>query len=659
MLQKLRDKTTGWIATVILGLLIITFAFFGMESYLSQRTETWVAKVETPPAWWQAAPSWWPVSMLWKREEIAVAAFRERYEQARQEQRQQQGENFDVRAFESVENKREILDGLIDERVLRLASARAGIAVSDSLVRDTIQGIEAFQVGGKFNPERYQLALASQIPVRTPRQFEQLVRESLVQSLLPSRIGESAFVAPLELERILKLLGEKRDVAFVQLPKPAPDTAAVSGAEIAKWYRDHAQQYRAPETVAIEYVEINAANLPLAAAADESALRRRYEQEKTRYSQAEQRLASHILVAVTPDADAAAQKAAEQKATQLAAQAKAPGADFAALAIANSDDAGSKAGGGDLGWVEKNGSMAKPFEDALFAMQAGEVRGPIKTDFGWHVLQVREVKTGQQVPFEQVREQLAREQAETDRERAFNDLTGKLVDLVYKNPTALTPAASELKVPVQTLGPFARGAGTGIAANPALQRAAFSETLVQDGTVSDPIEIGPNHAVLIRVTQHNPARAQPLAQVRNQVIAAIRIDRAEKALAATADAMLGRLRAGQTLSAVAASRQLVPSEMANLPRGAPVPHAAASEAYFTVPAPEPGKVSPGKATLPDGSVVVFAVSKVTPGNVAEVTPQERTMLQQQLAQASGSDDARAYVAALRRQMQVKVAEERL
>jgi len=147
--------------------------------------------------------------------------------------------------------------------------------------------------------------------------------------------------------------------------------------------------------------------------------------------------------------------------------------------------------------------------------------------------------------------------------------------------------------------------------------------------------------------------------VRDQVIAAIRADRAAKALAAAADVMLARLRAGETLSVVAASQQLVPSEMANMPRGAPMPHAAASEAYFTAPAPTAGKVSPGKAALPDGSIVLFVVSKVTPGNLAEVTPQERAMLQQQLAQASGSDDARAYAAALRRQMQVEVAEERL
>ena len=659
MLQKLREKTTGWIATVILGLMAIPFAFFGMESYLSQRTENWVAKIEAPPAWWHDAPSWWPVSMLWKREEVAVEEFRQRYEQVRQEQRQQQGESFDVRMFEGMDNKREILDGLIDERVLRLASARAGIAVGDSMVRDTIQGIEAFQVGGKFNPGRYQLALASQVPARTPRQFEQLVRESLLQSLLPTRIGESAFVAGSELERILRLLDEKRDVSYVTLPKSVPDSAAVSGADIERWYRAHAQQYRAPETVAIEYVEIDASSLPAAAPADDAALRQRYEQEKARYAQAEQRLASHILIEAKADASPEVQKAAEQKALRIAEQAKAPGADFAALAAANSDDAGSKASGGDLGWVEKNGALAKPFEDALFAMQVGEVRGPVKTDFGWHVIQAREARAGQQVPFEAVRDELAREQAEADRERAFNDLIGKLVDQIYKNPTALTPAARQLNLPVQTVGPFARGTGTGIAANPAVQRAAFSETLVQDGTVSDPIELGPNHSVLIRVAQHNPARAQPLAQVRDQVIAAIRADRAAKALAAAAEGMLARLRAGETLQAVAASRQLVPNELANLPRGAPMPDPAASEAFFSVPAPAAGKVSPGKVTLPDGSIVVFAVSKVIPGNPAEASVQQRLTLQQQLARTRGIDDARAYVGDLRRQMQVDVSEDRL
>ena len=658
MLQKLREKTTGWIATVILGLLIIPFAFFGVDQYMSQSVDDYVAKIEAPPTWWKAAPSWWPVSMLWQSEEISGADFRERYEQTRQDQQQRMGEAFDVRAFESVENKREILDSLIDERVLRMTSNRAGIAIGTAQIQETIAGIEAFQVDGKFDQQRYELALATQVPARTAPQFENMVRESLQQSLLPTAIGESAFVTSGELDRLLKLLGETRDVGYVRLSPPTPDTGAISGGEIDAWYKAHVQQYRAPETVAIEYVEIDAAAMPVATA-DEAALRQRYEQEKARFVEPDQRLASHILVRVATDADAATQKAAEQKAAQLATQAKAAGADFAALARANSDDTGSKEAGGDLGWVEKNGTMVKPFEDALFAMQAAGVSAPVKTDYGWHVIQLREIKTGQQSTFEQAREQLAIDQAEADRERAFNDLTGKLVDLVYKNPTALTPAARQLNLPVQTLGPFARGAGTGIAANPAVLRAAFSETLIQDGTVSDPIELAPNHSVLIRVTQHDPERAQPLAQVRDQVIAAIRVDRAAKALAARADTMLAQLRAGNTLEQVASGQQLVPTEVQAVPRGAPMPEPVATEAYFAVPAPAAGKSAPGKVTLADGGIAVFVVRKVLPGNPATASAQERALLQQQLARSIGIDDARAFAAAMRKQMRIEVAEDRL
>jgi peptidyl-prolyl cis-trans isomerase D len=659
MLQKLREKTSGWIATVILGLLIVPFAFFGLEQYLFQRVDTYVAKIEAPPSWWRSAPSWWPASMLWQHAEVDANEFRQRFEQMRQAERQRQGEAFDVRAFESAANKRKLLDEMIDEQVLKLSADAAGVTVSDQRVQDEIRGMEVFSVNGQFNLDRYRLVLASQVPQLSPREFEAEVRDSLKQSLLPARIGESAFVSKGELDRLLRLLGEKREVGYVVLPPPSPDAAPVAEAEIAKWYRDHAARYRAPETVTLEYVEVDAASLPVAPP-DEAALRQRYEQERTRFVASDQRLASHILVKVDPAADAAAQKAAEQKATQLAAQAKAPGADFAALARANSQDEGSAASGGDLGWVEK-GVMVKAFEDALFAMKPGEVRGPVKTEFGWHVLQLRELKAGQSVPFEQVREQLATEVAASDRERAYNELTGKLVDLVYKNPTALAPAAREVNLPVKTLGPIVRGAdaSAGLAGHPALQRAAFSEALIQDGTVSDPIEIAPNHSVLVRVTAHTPQQARPLAQVRERIIAEIRADRAARALAATADAMLARLRGGAALQAVAAERQLVPVEVPAVQRGAPLPTPEASTAYFSVPAPAAGKVSAGKVETDDGGIVLFVVRKVIPGNPAEASPAEREMLQQQLARAAGGDDAKAFVAAKRKQMKVDVAEDRL
>ena len=339
--------------------------------------------------------------------------------------------------------------------------------------------------------------------------------------------------------------------------------------------------------------------------------------------------------------------------------AKRPGADFAALARANSDDPGSKAAGGDLGFVEKGSGLAKPFEDAVFSMQPDQVSAPVKTEFGYHIIKVGQIKAGQQLPFEQVRDRLAQEQAESDREKAFNDQAGRLVDLVYKNPTALEPAAREMNLPVQKLGPFPRGGGTGLAANAAVQRAAFSETLVQDGTVSDPIEIAPNHTVLIRVVDHKPERSQPLAEVRDRIVAAIRADRSRKASAAAADAFLARVAKGESLEAVASSQGLQAIAVPAVQRGAPIPAPEANEAMFAVAKPASGKVSTGKADLPDGSHVVFAVSKVEPGSKDALPAAQREQMRGQMAQMKGIDAAQAYVNAVRKRMKVEVAEDRL
>ncbi len=659
MLQKLRDKTSGWIATVILGLLIIPFAFVGIEQYLGQRTDSSVARIDAPPAWWPSAPAWWPVSVFWTHEKIGVDEFRNRFEQERQRRRAQQGEAFDARAFESADNKRAILDSLIDARVQQLSAQRQGLVVSNAMVQKAIMDVPGFQVDGKFNYDRYKLALASLAPPQSEPQFERNVREDLQRSMLAMGVGSSNFVTSAEMDRLIRLMGEQRDVALLLLPPPAADTAAVSAAEIQQWYDGHAAQYRAPEAVEIEFVEVDASKLPAVAPADDATLRQRYEQEKNRFVEAEQRLASHILVRVEEGADAAAQKAAEDKAKRLAEQAKAAGADFAALARANSDDTGSQAGGGDLGWVSK-GMMVAPFENALFAMKAGEVSGPVKSEFGWHVIQLREVKTGAQEAFETVRESLAREQADADRERATSEITSRLVDLTLKNPSSLAPAAREMNLPLQKLGPFSRANAPGIAANPAVQRVAFSEDAIQDGAISDPIEIAPGHSVMIRVTAHTPERAQPLAQVREQVIAAVRADRAAKAARKDAEALVARLNQGETLDAIAASKQLPPPQvLPGVPRGAPVPEASVAEAIFGVPVPAAGKVSAGQAALSNGGTVLFTVNKVTPGDVASLPPQQREMLQQQIAQVGGGDDVRALVDALRKRVKVQVVEQNL
>lgn len=658
MLQKLREKTSGWIAGTILGLLTIPFAFFGMEQYMTQSNATWVAKVEAPPTWWRSAPHWWPVRMLWDVEEIDSSEFRTWFEQARQQQRNEAGDAFDPRAFEDKANKRKVVEEMIDVRVLRLMAEHAGIAVSDAQVRAMIESVPAFQVDGKFNPQQYQLALASQVPQRSPRQFEQLIREDLAQGMIPKQLVESGFATESEVDRLLRLFGEKRDVEFVVMPQPEPDTGAVEAAEIQAWYDSHPGDYRVPESVVLEYVEVDGSTLQ-PTPADDAVLRQRYEQEQARFVEPEQRLASHILVRVDADADEKAQAEAKARAEKIAAQAREPGADFAALARAESDDTGSKEAGGDLGWVTRE-MMEKPFEDALFAMQQGDVAGPVKTAFGWHVIQLRMVKEGRQTPFAQVREQLLAEQEAADRERMFNEVTGKLVDQVYRNPTSLAEAAAAVGLEVKTSDRLVRGAVPGgLFSNPAVQRAAFSDVLVQDGTASDPIELGPNHAVVIRVAEHQPEQIEPLAQVGGRVIAAIRRDRAAKAAEAAAAAMLDEVRAGKPFAEVAAAHQLAVTNMPQMPRGMPLPDARANKAMFAVAAPAEGKPSLGKLVLDDGRIVAFQVTKVIPGDLSEVSEEQRATFRQQLGRTAGNDDVNALVQALRKRMRITVAEDRL
>lgn len=659
MLQALREKTSGWIAIAIVAVLAVPFAFFGMEQYLFQNNADYGAKVEAPPKWWRSAPDIWLVRKLaWSSTEVGAEEFRQAFDATREQRRQAEGEAFDARGFETMESKREVLEQLIDRAVLGLAAERANIVVGDAQVQAIIRTIPAFQVDGQFDPQRYQMALVSAQPPRTPSEFDASIRQDLQRALVPQAVAESAFVTAGESERLMRLLGERRDVSFVVVPPPAADESAVADGDLQAWFESRANRYREPEKVALEYIEVRDTAAPSTGPVDEADARAHFEQVKSRFASAERRLVSHILVEVAADADAAAQDAARAKAAELATKAKQAGADFAALARAESDDPGSSANGGDLGWVE-TGMMGGAFDDALFAMQAGQVSDPVRTDFGWHVLQLREVDAGRAVAFEDVREDMEREVRDNEGSRGYNELVGRIVDEINRHPMSLEQAAAVDQLPVQTIAPFARGAGSGIAANNAVVQAAFSDALSQDGTVSDPIELGPNHTVFIRVTSHTPERAQTLDEVRARVTAEVRADRQRRQAEAVADEMVEALAAGTTLQSLAESRSLDAQSVPGVPRGAPVPDPTANQAYFRAVAPADGATTPGRVMLPDGSAVVFTVDRVIVGDPADASEQEQAMLRQQLGALLGNEDADVMQRALRSEMKITVNEARL
>lgn len=637
MLQKLRDKTTGWIAFLILGVLIIPFAFFGVENYFTQQVSTYVAKVNDT--------------------EIGQDAFRARFEEFRNQMRQMMGEQFDGRQFESAESKRQVLDRLIDEELLRQAGERLGVIVTPSRLQKEIAAIPAFQSNGKFDPAQYRTVLAAQ--GMSPRSFEDRVRSDLTMQSLPSQLVTSGFVTEQYVSRYLALRDQTRTFDYTLLPLPAAETVGeISDEQIDAYYKQHADRYVSDERVALEYIEINAANLEVPVTADDSTLRQRYEEQKTRFVEPEQRLASHVLIKVAANADAGAQKAAQARAQDLATQARAEGADFAALAKANSEDPGSKNSGGDLGWIEK-GITDPAFEAALYAMAAAGVSDPVKGADGWHVIQLREIKTETGKPFEEVRADLEREYTEGERERIFSDLSGRLVDVIYRDPTTLATAAAELDLPIQRNESFSRTAGAGIATNPEVLKAAFSDAVLVDGTVSDPIDLGDAHTVVIRAIDHVPATPQKLDDVRERVRGALQSERVAAQAKEEADAALAKLRGGEALDTIASARQLELKTADKVGRVGATVDPTISQHAFSLPHPSKGKPSVGSVEIPGSGYALIALNAVTNGDPAATDAAGRTAMTEQLAQALGTTEATAFVQALRKAATIEVLEDRM
>ncbi len=473
MLQLLRGKKSGLFVKIALVLITIGFSFFGIESYFVSNTSTSVAKVG--------------------KTEISQDQFRDRFNQYRQRMQQMMGPAADATFFAKPEVKRQMLDQLVDEQVLLDANAQLGVVIPADRIRKEILAVPAFQNDGHFDAEQYKMVLSSQ--GMSPAGFEERVRQDLGMRELPVQIAATALVTDAEVDTYLRLHDQRRDFRFVKIDKPAAaKNAEISAADIETYYKAHAADFMVPERVALDYIELDGAKLDVDLKPDDSVLKDRYEKEKARFVTNEQRVASHILIKVDGKGTPDEQKAALAKAQEIEQQLKA-GKDFATLAKQDSADLGSKNAGGDLGWLDK-GTTDAAFEDALFALKKGEISAPVLSSEGYHIIELRDVRPGKTRSFDEVKPDLAKEYADTERERVYTEKAGKLTDLTYQDPSTLEPAAKDLGLHVQkTASVPAQGGSDGIAANPAVAKAAFSDSVLVQNNNSDPIDLGPNHIV--------------------------------------------------------------------------------------------------------------------------------------------------------------------
>ncbi|MBD8898313.1 SurA N-terminal domain-containing protein [Rhodanobacter sp. DHG33] len=634
MLQAMRNKMHGWPAAVLLGLATFAMSFFGIEGYIASRADTYVAKVG--------------------KHEISQQDFQERMNQLRQQMSAEQGDSFDADAFEKPDMKLKVLDGMVDQQLLLKANEDWGIRVPDQSIRDYIANIPAFQVNGQFDPNMYRTVLAEQR--KTPDMFQDDIRASLATQALPNAVDASTIVTDEEMNHYLDLRMQRRDISYAVLPKPQPADANVTDAQIADYYKGHLADFMNPEQVSLQYIEVKGSDLKPDAPPSDADLMKRYENEKQRFVQPEQREVSHILVNVPANATPDQQKAALAKADKIAAEATPD--NFAKLAAQDSDDLGSKRQGGDLGWLQKGVTNAA-FDTAMFALKKGEISKPVLTPDGYDVLWLRDVRSGDAKAFAEVRDQLLAEATAGDKDRKYNEVAGKLSDNTYQNPSSLEPAAQALGLPIQTTALFPRQGGQGIAANPKVIKAAFGSDVLAQGNNSNLVELGNDDAVVLRVAQHVASAAKPLAEVHAAIAKIILDQRIAAAAKVQADGLLARLNKGETLAAVAASDHADVKSVTDVVRVQPDLPAALRDQAFLLPHPAGGKPQYAAVDMQDGSYALLAVDKVQGADLSKFTPQDQDMLRQQMTQAYGAVMTQELIKTLRNSTEVKIAKDRM
>ncbi|MDP3857425.1 MAG: SurA N-terminal domain-containing protein [Stagnimonas sp.] len=610
MLQSIRERLTGPVVWVVIGLIAIPFAFFGVETFQNSGGDPTVVKVGD--------------------QKITDAQVQAAYDQRLRQLQDMLGESFRADMIEPQRFREGVLQEMIQESTLRQHAKSAGYAAPDALLLTTLNTIPAFQKDGKFSKDAYLEALARQ--GLTPQAFETQLRDGLNIDQVRDSVLGSAFVTSAETASAWRLAKQERSFSYVSFSAAAYEPAVVvSEEDVRKFHAANAARYAAPERLKLQYLELSLEALPPAAAPEAAALKAVYDSDAARFSSPEERRASHILVNFGADKDAA-----EQKALALKARLDA-GADFSALAREASDDPGSKSAGGDLGWVRR-GLMTPKFEQTLFELKPSAVSAPVETEFGWHLIKLSETKPAVTKPFTDagVQAELLSLYRQRDAEHRYQELADKLAQLAFESSASLEPVAKELNLPLQTTDWFARTGGAGIAANPEVLKAAFAPEILDGSENSKPVANGDGKQLVFRKAEYEPSRPRKLDEVAEQIRTELRLERARAQAAADADQLVKALKDGAVFEAAVAERHLTAVSPGSVRRDAENLDRKLLDALFKLPRPAASALQVGKATLENGDIAVLALGAVRDGTPMPEDPafqREGTQLRDALAGA--------------------------
>jgi peptidyl-prolyl cis-trans isomerase D len=610
MLQNIRDRAQGWIAWAIVILISIPFALWGIQEYLGVGSE--------------------PVVVSVNGDEITERALEQRYQRFRNELREQLGAAYRPELFDDKRMRQEVLKRMVSESVVLQASYDLGLRVGDPLIKQAIMEIDAFKKNGRFDQatfERY-----ARMQGLSSGGFEERIRQAIMAEQLSQALQASTFITDLEMQEILRLQNQTRDLAYFTIKTDDyKSDEEISADEIEAYYAAHQEEFRVPEQVKLEYILLDAEMVGSTVDVDDASLQGYYENHQESYGQPEQRQASHILIRLEADAEQASIDAVKNKIDSLFERIQ-QGEDFAELAKANSEDPGSAEQGGDLGYFGK-GIMDPAFEAAAFALQEGEVSEPVRSNFGYHLIKLTGIQPSSVKPFDEVRDEVEQAYRKAEGERLYFEMAEQLADLSYEDPSSLLPAASTLKLKVETSDWVSRNRAQGVLASPKVLAAAFSDDVLLERNNSELIEIDQEQAIVLRVIEYMESSIQPLPEVSETIVENLHQQHAIDQARAEAEKRLASLQAGTDIVEIAEQTEF--KRKTSLTRNdMSVPPTLVRE-IFRLPHPVDGSSVSGMIQLATGDFAVYNLYAVNDVPADKISATLKNQLKNNLRQRLG------------------------
>ncbi len=607
MMDRLREGANSIVIKIILSLIMLSFVFAGVSSYLVGGSNNAAANVDGV--------------------KISRASFEQAYQNERNRMQSQLGEYFSnlladpnyVASF-----RRSVLDRMVNDVLLEEHAKSLGLRISDEQVKEEIFAMPAFQSDGKFDQEMYLSALRR--AGYSADSFASYMRSDLLRQQLMDAVQNSEFSLAGEVNAQGLLLGQTRTVKTITIN---PDTFAhsitVSDQDVAQYYNSHNDEFTRPEQFKLSYLELSANSIKDSIIVSDADAEQYYQEHIDQYSTKEQRRLSHILI------QGDNQKEADEVLTKLN-----NGADFAELAKSISNDPGSAAKGGDLGWVEK-GTMDQAFEAAAFALnQVGDISAVVKSGFGYHIIKLTDDKAAQAEPFSSVKDKVVAEVKDQKAAERFYQLQTELEKVAFESPDSLD---ASVKV---TGGKVQKTDYISLEQLPELlQVAAVTDAINQpevklDGMNSSVIQLAAEDVVVVRVDDVRPETVLPLEEVKASVSEKLAASKAKQAAESLVDEVLVKLNQGD--KTILEQKGLSFSDDQVIDRNSPL-----AEAVFKIKKPAEGQVTYGRTQDASGNVVVVELNKI----VAESNEPLNRQLRAQLERLNKQKDLTGLLSILR------------